>query len=44
MIASNGRKLDKILKVIGTVDDDAQLRQQIFDGLVKMKSDIKSTV
>lgn len=44
LLISNGKKLDKILKAVGTPDNDAQLRQQIFDNLVKLNEDIKKTV
>jgi hypothetical protein len=37
-------KLDKLLEGGGTNDEDAILRQQIFDTLTKIKSDLESTV
>lgn len=44
LIIANGKKLDKILKAVGTPDNDAQLRQEIFNTLTKVKAQLEKTV
>lgn len=44
LLLAQGQKLDKIYKAVAGSVDDGEMRQNIYDGILKLKQDIESTV